>query len=44
MDRVYVDLEARQLARVAPAGAFRPLIEVAARRTRRYREAVELVA
>jgi hypothetical protein len=44
VDRAYVDLEAKQLTRVAPAPAFRSLIEVAARRTRRYREAVELVA
>ncbi len=43
VDRAYVDLEAKQLVRLAPAPAFRSLLEVAARRTKRYREAAELV-
>jgi hypothetical protein len=41
IDRAYVDLESKTLARVAPAPAFSALMGAAARRTRRWRTAVE---
>ena len=43
IDRAYVDLESKQLARVAPAPAFGALMNAAARRTRRWRSAVGLL-
>ncbi len=41
---LHVILEAEVVVRVAPEPAFRALMEVAARRTRRYRKVVDRVA
>lgn len=42
VDRAYVDMGTKKLVRIAPAPAFRALIEAAARRTRACQVAVEL--
>jgi hypothetical protein len=44
VDRAYFDLDAKALVRVAPAPAFGALLHAAARRTKRCRAAIEVIA